>query len=160
MQAVAESARLLILSDEGLHHLVSAKVYPAEDFMQYFFDAPDDLMPTVVESIFTAMSGLASGGFDFGLRPWDFVNSAQEILAEERAPARKGLHLCAARRAGAQGTGNGSLRGARRAHAPLLPQPRPCTSPGLHVVVWTDSRRGKARDNARQRRTRASGRRG
>jgi hypothetical protein len=84
MQAVAESARLLILSDEGLHHLVSAKIYPAEDFMQYFFDAPDDMMPTVVESVFVAMGGLASSGYYVGLRPWDFVNSVQELLAEER----------------------------------------------------------------------------
>lgn len=84
MQAVGESARLLILSDEGLHYLVSANLHPAEDFSKYFFDAPDDMMPTVIESIFVAMGGLVSGGFHFGITPWDFVNSVQEIFAEER----------------------------------------------------------------------------
>jgi hypothetical protein len=84
IQAVAEQARLLILSDEGEHFLASASLHPAEDFSKYFFVAPDDVMPTVIESIFTAMSGLASSGFYFGLRPWDFVNSVQEIIAEER----------------------------------------------------------------------------
>ncbi len=84
MQAVVESARLLILSDEGLHYLMKPELHPAEDFSLYFFNAPDDTMPTVIESLFVAMSGLASGGFHFGVNPWDFVNSAQEILAEER----------------------------------------------------------------------------
>lgn len=84
MQAVGESARLLILRDEGLHHLMSANLHPAEDFSSYFFNAPDDMMPTVIESVHVAMGGLASGGFHFGLNPWDFVNSVQEILAEER----------------------------------------------------------------------------
>jgi hypothetical protein len=84
MQAVGESARSLILSDEGLHFLMKPELHPAEDFSLYFFNAPDDMMPTVIESLFAAMSGLADGGFYFGVNPWDFVNSVQEILAEER----------------------------------------------------------------------------
>lgn len=84
MQAVGESARFLILKDEGLPHLMRDDLGPAEDFSLYFFNAPDDMMPTVIESLYVAMGGLASGGFYFGISPWDFVNSVQEILAEER----------------------------------------------------------------------------
>lgn len=79
-----DSARQLILKDEGLLQLIDAGAHPSEDFIKYFFGCPDDTMPTVIEAVHAAMLELLRGSAGWNPKPFDFTGDVQKILAEER----------------------------------------------------------------------------
>jgi hypothetical protein len=81
---VWESARLLILKDEGLFQLSDADAHPSEDFLKYFFACPDDMMPTTIEALHLAMDDIARGHHPYGAKPHHFAEGIRAILAEER----------------------------------------------------------------------------
>lgn len=54
-----EVARLAILRDEGMLHLVNGNWQPADDLTSYLLMCPNDMMPTVIEAMSLACSNRA-----------------------------------------------------------------------------------------------------
>jgi hypothetical protein len=54
-----EVARSAILRDEGMLYLVDSHITPVNDLLNYLLNCPDDMMPTVIESMSLACSNRA-----------------------------------------------------------------------------------------------------
>jgi hypothetical protein len=86
---VLERARQLILNVEGVPYLdrYGPNVTPAEDFFGHFMGCRDDVMPTALEALYSAMQAFGVGNPNYFIPTIDvdlFGRKVSGILEEER----------------------------------------------------------------------------
>jgi hypothetical protein len=87
--SVLERARHLILKAEGVPYLqrYGHNVTPAEDFLDHFTGCRDDVMPTAIEALYSAMQTFGIGNLGYFVPTIDvdaFGRDLNQILEEER----------------------------------------------------------------------------
>jgi hypothetical protein len=88
-ESVLEKARYQILKREGDPYLnrYGPQVTPAEDFFAHFMSCKDDILPTAIEALYSAMQTFGVGNIGYFIPTIDveaFGHEVQQILEEER----------------------------------------------------------------------------
>lgn len=87
--AVLERARNLILKAEGAPYLnrYGSEVTPAEDFLNHFMECGNDVMPTSIEAVYSAMTAFGYGNSNYFVPTIDvdaFGREVNQLLEDER----------------------------------------------------------------------------